>query len=237
MTEDIQILMFSAATLAFVHTLMGPDHYLPFVAMAKAGRWSMKKVAAVTLVCGLGHIVGSIALGFIGVAFGTAIAKLEWFESVRGEFAAWALIAFGLMYLAWGMQRLYKATAHTHAHSHGELVHRHSHGHGQEGHAHVHQDGASKRLTPWLIFIIFVLGPCEPLIPLLMYPAAKESVIGLVGVTATFGLVTMLTMLGAVMVSSWGLRAVKVPALERFGHVMAGGTVLMCGLSIQFLGL
>jgi len=25
----------------------------------------------------------------------------------------------------------------------------------------------------WALFLIFVFGPCEPLIPLIMYPAAK----------------------------------------------------------------
>lgn len=60
---------------------------------------------------------------------------------------------------------------------------------------------------------------------------------GLVLVTATFGLITMATMLGVVLISVWGLKAVKLPKLERFGHAMAGGTVLVCGLSIRFLGL
>jgi nickel/cobalt exporter len=238
MTEEIQILTATAATIAFVHTLMGPDHYLPFVAMAKARRWDIRKVISITLLCGVGHIVGSIALGLIGVALGTTIASLEWFESVRGDVAAWGLIAFGLTYLAWGLQRAYKNRTHVHIHSHGDSAHSHSHGH-SHSHAHLHQaeGGAGKSLTPWIIFVIFVLGPCEPLIPLLMYPAAKESMTGLVLVTATFGVVTMLTMLGAVLVSTWGLKAVKLPKLERFGHAMAGGTILMCGLSISFLGL
>ena len=237
MTADIQILIATAAAVAFVHTLMGPDHYLPFVAMAKARRWSMQKTASITLLCGLGHILGSIALGFVGVAFGTAIAALEWVESLRGDLAAWALIAFGLTYLAWGMQRAYKQRVHVHVHAHGGLIHSHTHNHTHE-HAHPHdQAGSLKSMTPWVIFIIFVLGPCEPLIPLLMYPAAKESMVGLVWVTGAFGLVTLLTMTGAVLLTSWGLKAIKLPKLERYGHAMAGCTLLMCGLSIQFLGL
>lgn len=238
MTAEIQILVATAAILAFVHTLMGPDHYLPFVAMAKARHWSLAKVARITMLCGLGHISGSIALGFIGVALGATIASMEWIESLRGGVAAWALIAFGLIYLTWGLRSAYRGRTHSHLHSHDNLIHRHDHSHCRD-HAHLHESnaGLGKSLTPWVIFIIFVLGPCEPLIPLLMYPAAKESTVGLVLVTATFGLITMATMLGVVFISIWGLKAVKLPKLERFGHAMAGGMVLVCGLSIQFLGL
>ena len=94
---EINVLIISAATIAFVHTLMGPDHYLPFVSMGVARRWSTKKMLAITAFCGVGHIVGSIALGFVGVALQWQLGSLEWFESVRGDVAAWCLIAFGLV--------------------------------------------------------------------------------------------------------------------------------------------
>lgn len=236
MSAEIQILVVTAATIAFVHTLLGPDHYLPFVVMAKARGWTLKKVTAITLVCGVGHIVGSIALGFIGVALGTAIATLEWVEAVRGDIAAWGLIAFGLTYCAWGVRRAYRRHSHSHIHSHGDLVHSHAHSHSGE-HAHLHEAEGGANLTPWVIFIIFVLGPCEPLIPLLMYPAAQQSMPGLILVTATFGAVTLLTMLAAVLFATWGLSWIKLPQLAPFSHAVAGATVLICGLSIQFLGL
>ena len=38
LTPEILLLLTSAAGIAFVHTLLGPDHYLPFVSMAVARR-------------------------------------------------------------------------------------------------------------------------------------------------------------------------------------------------------
>ena len=35
-------------------------------------------------------------LGFLGIALGIAVARLEGVESTRGEIAAWLLIGFGL---------------------------------------------------------------------------------------------------------------------------------------------
>ncbi|GAI12193.1 unnamed protein product, partial [marine sediment metagenome] len=51
--------------------------------------------------------------------------------------------------------------------------HDHIHAHKVE-HSHVHDEKKGTSLTPWILFIIFVFGPCEPLIPLVMYPAKKK---------------------------------------------------------------
>ena len=70
MTPEIIALMAAAASIAFVHTLLGPDHYLPFVALARGRGWSLRRALGVTLFCGSGHIVGSVLLGFLGLYLG-----------------------------------------------------------------------------------------------------------------------------------------------------------------------
>ena len=44
-------------------------------------------------------------------------------------------------------------------------------------------------------------------------------------------------MLGAVIISFYGVRRLKLDRMERYGHAMAGGTLSACGASILFLGL
>jgi ABC-type nickel/cobalt efflux system permease component RcnA len=237
MSPEITVLTLSAAAIAFLHTLLGPDHYLPFVAMARARGWSLGRSLRITLLCGIGHLVGSIVIGVIGITVGVQLASLEWLEGMRGNLAAWLLIGFGLAYTAWGLRRAMRNRPHTHWHTHDGMTHSHAHTH-HGGHAHVHEAGTKQRsLTPWVIFVIFVLGPCEPLIPLLMYPAARESWIGVLAVTAVFGMVTVLTMLAAVFLSLKGLEKLRLPAFERYAHALAGSTILACGLAIVFLGL
>ena len=68
MSNDITVLMFVAASIGFFHTLFGPDHYLPFIVMARANRWSTIKTIWITLLCGVGHVVSSVVLGIIGIA-------------------------------------------------------------------------------------------------------------------------------------------------------------------------
>ncbi len=237
MSSSATILLASALSIGFLHTLLGPDHYLPFVAMAKAGAWSRRKALVVTALCGIGHVAGSVVLGMVGILFGLSLSRLEAFEASRGSWAAWALILFGLLYVAWGVRRAVKGHRHTHAHAHADgTIHVHEHGHAKE-HAHPHPVEGQQSITPWVLFVVFLLGPCEALIPLLMFPAATESWGTLFLVTGTFGMATVTTMLLLVFVSLEGIQRIPLPAFHRWGHTMAGATILLCGVAIQFLGL
>ena len=237
MSYELSVLIVSAASIGFFHTLLGPDHYLPFIVMSKSGDWSMRKTAIVTFLCGLGHVLSSVILGMLGVAAGILVTKLVPIESFRGNIAAWGLIAFGLVYFVWGIRKAIKNKTHKHVHSHSDRTsHQHIHTHSEE-HSHVHAKKGKSNMTPWILFTIFVFGPCEPLIPLLMYPAAKSSTLGLILVTAVFAATTIATMMSIVMISAFGISFVQISKLERYTHALAGATILLCGISIQFLGL
>lgn len=240
MGPEIEILLVAAASIGFVHTITGPDHYLPFVVLSRARHWSLRRTVAVTAGCGVGHVLGSVVLGGVGIGLGWALGSLEIIEGVRGSLAAWLLISFGLVYTVWGWRRSLRSQHHTHSHTHLDgTTHNHVHDH-QGGHTHVHPTetrDTKASLTPWALFIIFVLGPCEPLIPLLMYPAARTSVTGLVLVAAVFAVVTISTMVVTVVLISRGIRLVPLARLERHAHTLAGLAVLSSGLAIQFLGL
>jgi ABC-type nickel/cobalt efflux system permease component RcnA len=236
MSEEILILSATAASLGFFHTILGPDHYLPFIVMSRARNWSIAKTTLITFLCGAGHILGSVVLGFAGVAFGVAVMRLESLEAFRGNLAAWALIGFGLAYTVWGIRQAVRKRPHSHGHLH-DIPEEHIHEHAHTGeHAHVHFK-PKKNITPWILFTIFVLGPCEPLIPILMYPAAKNSVTGLIIVTAVFGGVTILTMMSVVLLASWGISFAPLGKLERYVHAIAGASIFLSGIAIRFLGL
>lgn len=247
MNSQILILSLTSASLAFMHTVLGPDHYLPFIVLAKARKWSNIKTIWITILCGLGHIGSSIIIGAIGIALGIAVSKLNYFESIRGNIAGWLFISFGLAYTVWGIRRAYKSKPHSHTHFHTNgKEHIHTHTHFDE-HSHIHSGTTTangefaktpyKNLTPWVLFIIFVLGPCEPLIPLIMFPAMQHSTLGVFTVTSVFAIVTILTMTTIVMLMSTGLKFIKLEKLEKFSHAIAGSTILLSGLAIQVLGL
>ena len=236
-SSEIWILAGTAVFLGFFHTVIGPDHYLPFIAMAKARQWPMCKTLAIAFLSGLGHVLSSVLLGFIGLALGVAVSRLEAAESWRGNAAAWLFIGFGFAYMVWGLHRAVKNRPHRHVHAHADgSVHEHVHQHESE-HAHVHMRKEKANITPWVLFTIFVFGPCEPLIPLVMYPAAKHSMAGVALVASAFAVATIATMLTIIALSTWGLKFVRLGRLERYAHALAGGTIFLSGLAVQFLGL
>lgn len=237
MTSETILLLTTAASVGVLHTLLGPDHYLPFVAMAKAGTWSKRKALWVTTLCGVGHVAGSVVLGLAGITLGLSLSRLEGFEASRGSLAAWALIVFGLLYMVWGIRKAARGHTHSHVHAHDDgTLHLHTHDHSAD-HLHPHPKEARKSITPWVLFVIFLLGPCEALIPLLMFPAATQSYGALFLVTGVFGLATVATMLGAVALAMEGLDRLPMAGLERHAHTLAGLTILLCGVAIQFLGI
>jgi len=212
------LLLITAASLGFVHTVLGPDHYIPFIAMAEARGWKTRRTLLITFLCGLGHVFSSALIGAFGLALGVSLFKLEALETARGDIAGWLLLGFGLAYTVWGVRKALK----NHAHYHTHLVTRHA---------------GKANITPWILFTIFVFGPCEPLIPVLMFPAMQGSVPGVVLITAVFGFFTIGTMLILVLAAQKGLALVPKHSLERYSHALAGGAILICGIGVQFLGL
>jgi nickel/cobalt exporter len=226
----------TAVTLGFIHTLVGPDHYLPFIVMGEARQWTIRKTMFITFLCGLGHVLSSVVLGFVGIFAGLSLSKLEFFESFRGNIAAWLLIAFGLVYMLISLRSLYRKKKHMHSHEHADgTTHEHEHNH-FTGHSHVHVSDR-KNLTPWILFLVFVLGPCEPLIPLVMYPAAENNISGVIIVAVLFSLVTIVTMMSIVLAFRLGLSRINMKPVERYVNVIAGATIAVSGLAIQVLGL
>jgi ABC-type nickel/cobalt efflux system permease component RcnA len=236
MNESITLLSATAITLGFVHTILGPDHYLPFIVLGEARKWTLRKTMLITFLCGLGHVLSSVVLGLAGIAAGISVNKLVKVESFRGNIAAWLFIAFGLVYLVISLRNLIRKKKHTHTHFHaGGEVHEHEHNH-LNSHTHVHETGR-KSLTPWILFLIFVFGPCEPLIPVLMYPAAQNNIHGTIIVSVLFSAVTIATMMSVVLAFKLGLSKINIKPLEKYSNVIAGSMILLSGLAIQFLGL
>jgi nickel/cobalt exporter len=226
-----------AASVAAVHTLSGPDHYLPFIAMARAGGWSWPRTAAITALCGLGHALSSVVLALAGSVALVGAHRITGIDSLRGGIAAWALIAFGLVYAVWGLRSARRRRPHRHPHVHADGVY-HDHEHDHTGaHSHVHREAGPATLTPWILFTVFVLGPCEPLIPLLMYPAVKASPWGFLYVAGLFSAVTIGCMTALVLLGLAGLKSFRLGFAERYAHAYAGLAVLACGLVVKFLGL
>ena len=152
-------------------------------------------------------------------------------ESTRGAAAGWALIVFGIAYAGWSFAR--RRRHHRHSHAHGDTAH--SHEHTTLSHSHGSMNPVA--FTAWSLFVIFVLGPCEPLIPLLIVPAVSHGVWAATIVALAFGVTTIATMLGVVAIGYAGAHLTVFKRLEPHTHVLAGLAISVSGVAIIALGL
>lgn len=212
MATDPSVLILASLTAGIVHTLLGPDHYFPFIVFSKARGCSYRKTFWTTLACGLGHILGAVLLGYLTLSLGFSLEKLNLIESARGHLAGWAVLLFGLIYLTWGLRLAFQKNVDI-------------------------TSPARTGLVPWVLFIIFILGPCEPLIPIMMYPALQQNIPGIFLATGLFGAATLAATLAVVTVSYYGMSAPAFQRSGRFAHALAGLVVALCGIGIRFLGL
>lgn len=213
MTDASSAVLYSTtATVALVHTLVGVDHTLPFVVLGKARGWSLSRTLMVTAACGAGHVLASLVLAALAAAFGLSLQHLEGIDATRGDLAAGSLVLFGLLYMASTFYR---------------RRHRHP----------LPADHASTARVIWSLFIIFVLGPCEPLLPLLAAPAVAGDPLTFAGMLTLFSALTIGTMLGVVCLAFLGLRLVHLQSLERYANPLAGAAIAISGLLIFAFGI
>jgi sulfite exporter TauE/SafE len=207
--DSLSVLLISTFTIAAVHTL-APDHWVPFVSIGRAQKWSKTKLTWVTLVCGIGHVGSSIVIGAVGLVLGFSLSSLESIESQRAQVAGLLLVGFGLAYAIWGIK-------HVRQHKHSNI-------------------DPKRSVTIWTIIAIFVLGPCEPLIPL-MFVSAAHSWMAVWLVSLVFGLVTIVMMIGQALLAYLGISLVRLRKIEHYSHAVAGGVIAATGGVVMLFGI
>jgi nickel/cobalt exporter len=207
--EPTLALFLAAASAGVIHTLLGPDHTVPLAALARNQRWSRRKTLGMTLGCGVIHLLSGLALAGAALVLGHSVEAWGLTEGVPGRLAGWLLVAFGVVYGVWGLREAYRP-----------------------------RRAAGPGRFSWVLFLVFVLGPCEPLIPLVMLPGALGNIAGTVVVVTTFAVATLATMAAVVGGAVAGLeRLPRLRLAERFGGVAAGVLITGAGLAVTLGGL
>lgn len=242
-SKDLVLMLWTAALLGALHTVAGPDHYVPFVMMSRAERWPLRRTIWITFLCGLGHVGSSVVIGLALGWVGLAVAQWEgstlsrW-HAWRGDMTAWILMGLGAALTIHGLIQTARGRAHTHAHAHENGgAHTHAHVH-EEQHLHVHAaPERARRLTPWVLFVIFIFGPCESLVPLMLAATAASGMAGSLLVAMAFSLTTVVTILVTVSVLYMGFENLSLGFVERNATALAGVSLVACGAATRFLGL
>ena len=211
MNKCFFVLIASTLSIAFLHSL-APDHWMPFAVIGKAKKWSNLKLLLVTFISGIGHVGSSIVIGSIGILLGFSLSSLKTAESHRGQIGIWLLIGFGVAYTIWGIK---KAREYKHEHMDAKTIN-------------------SKTVTLWTLFAVFVLGPCEPLIPL-MFLATNYGWYGIFMTSLVFSVVTIFMMLTQSLLAYFGIQLIKHEIADKYSHAFAGLVIVLTGGFIMLI--
>jgi len=207
-------LAIAAVTVGSLHTA-APDHWVPFAALARARGWSAGKTARVTLLCGIGHVTVSAAIGLAGAFFGMRV--LAAFGARLGAVAPLLLIAFGVAYALWGIRRAIPPRLHGHPHAHYD---------------HVHDPSKTSARA---LFILFSADPCVAIAPL-VFAAAPLGWPSTLGIALLYEIATIATMVAFVLPARAGAHRLRAPWLDRWGDAAAGGLIAAIGLTVFTMG-
>ena len=117
------------------------------------------------------------------------------------------LMLFGTVYMIWGLRR---------------HVHRHHHDHGL--------------MTEWSLFVLFSADPCVAVIPMIM-AASAGGWHAVAAVVITYEIATIATMVLLVAAAHAGVRSLRAPWIDRYGHAAAGAVILSVGGAMAILGI
>ncbi|MCD6452407.1 MAG: hypothetical protein J7L64_08630 [Acidobacteria bacterium] len=210
MATSFDVLIVSTISIALLHTL-APDHWVPFVMIGKAQDWSIRRLLGITFLGGAAHVLSSVVLGAVGIALGLSLTRLTAIESCRGEVAGLLIIGFGIAYAIYGLKHI------SHGHIH-HLAERHN------------------ITTTWTLIAIFLLGPCEPLIPL-MFLGINFGWHAVFVVSLLFSISTVGMMLLETWLAFSGIRLLKAERWAKYTHFLAGLTIAATGAVVMLLGI
>jgi hypothetical protein len=215
MTDSLAVaLAVTAASVGALHSL-APDHWVPIAAVSRARGWSMGRTARVAMLCGLGHVTVSVALGLVALVSGTAV--VEAIGSSTAAIAGVLMIGFGLAYALWGARHVIARRLHGHDHAHYD---------------HVHDPGAR---STWALFAIYCADPCVAVVPI-VFAAASLSVAATIAIVVVYEAATIATMVALTSAARAGATVLRGRWIERYGDTAAGALIAVTGIAVAALG-
>jgi ABC-type nickel/cobalt efflux system permease component RcnA len=225
LTQAGLALVLTTVVTAVVHTLI-PDHWLPFVLVARAEGWTLRRTAMLTAASALLHVTVSIVLAMMVVLAGRgAEMAVTGLGERLAALSGWMLVVFGAAYMSWFLLR------GGHAHTFG--IHPH----------HNPDDAVPPEASPTRLkdlsgyALTFVVGfnPCILVIPC-VYGASQLSPLTLVAVSTAFAVSTMLSMVVVTLLGLKGTSRLTSPFLTRYGEAISGALITLTGAAVLLVG-
>jgi nickel/cobalt exporter len=230
MSATTPALFAAAAGVGFGHAIL-PDHWVPLAVLGRTRRYPLARIARLSGLAGVAHVLLSIVLGAViiavGLQFRSSIASAQ--DAIIGGL----LIATGV-----GLALL-QVTGHGHRHDHEDGHHHHHHGdHDHDDHDHRHGHDRSfadpdahrgaGRVAAVMVPFGAAASPDLTILPVFL-AATTAGVATAIGSVVIFGAVTIGTIVGLTLGAAKGGYQIKGQWLDRWGNVVTAAVLVVVG--------
>jgi nickel/cobalt exporter len=224
MSGTTPALFAAAAGVGFGHAIL-PDHWVPLAVLGRARRYPLSKVARLSGLAGIAHVLLSIVLGAVIIAIGLRFRSS--IQSAQDTIIGCVLIATGLGFVAFELIG--------HGHHHGPDGHGHSHGDHDHAHDHDHdhqEDGHERRGFRGLAAVMVPFGaaasPDLTILPVFL-AATTVGVATAIGSVVIFAAVTIGTIVGLTLTAAKGGYQIRGQWLDQWGNAITAFVLVAIG--------
>lgn len=237
MSATTPALLAAAAGVGFGHAVL-PDHWIPLAVLGRARRYPMAKIARLSGLAGVAHVMLSIVLGAViiavGLQFRSSVSSAQ--DAIIGCLLIATGVGFGVLEATGRGHHHDHDHAHDHDHEHADSHdhgHRHDHEHRHDhGHSHRHADPDEARGIRRMAAIMVPFGaaasPDLTILPVFL-AATTAGVATAVGSVLVFGAVTIGTIVGLTLGAAKGGYQVRGEWLDRWGNAITAGVLVIIG--------
>ena len=225
MTATGPALLAAAAGVGFGHAIL-PDHWVPLAVLGRTRRYPLSRIARLSSLAGVAHVLVSIALGAVIIAIGLQFRSS--IERAQDAIIGCILIATGIGFL------VLELTGHGHQHDHDGHHHHHDGGH---DHHRTHEQphgwphGRLSGLAAVMVPFGAAASPDLTILPVFL-AATTAGIATAVGSLVIFAAVTIGTIVGLTLAAARGGYQIRGEWLERWGNVFTATVLAIIGLSV-----
>lgn len=244
-------LVAAAAGVGLGHAIL-PDHWVPLAVLGRTQKYSLRRVARLSLLAGVAHVLVSLLLGAIIIVVGLQFRSS--IESAQNTIIGVILVLTGLAFAA------LELTGHGHSHEDG---HGHSHGNGvphdhEPDHEHERDDelpnsharfgtpakpvgpvasnrGRARGLAAIMVPFGAAASPDLTILPVFL-AATAAGVFAAIGALIVFSAVTIGTIVGLTLFACFGGYQVQGEWLDRWGNMFTAFVLIAVG-ALVFTGV
>jgi len=219
-------LLVAAAGVGFGHAIL-PDHWVPLAVVGRTRRYPLSKVARLSGLAGVAHVLVSIVLGAVIVVVGLQLRSTV--EHAQDAIVGSLLIATGLGFA------LFELTGHGHGHGHSHDHHEHEDHEPDHDHEHDEHDHHTPehRRSALSVMVPFGAAASPDLTILPVFLAATTAGAGAaIGSVIVFGAVTIGTIVGLTLFAAAGGYQVRGEWLERWGNAITAAVLVAIGVLV-----